>query len=72
MSDFDVGDVRADPNRPQVFHVGYLPTADHRRTRDSYTYSEPWHVEFGGITEGGFLTHAEAIAHADKLTKEQP
>ena len=64
-----VGSPRTNPHRPQVFSPSFGVTASGNR-RFPLGVGIRWRVEFSGQTRD-FPTHAEAIAHADRIARGQ-
>ena len=64
-----VGSHRTNPHRPQVFNPAYGVVINGDR-RFPIGTPNSWRVEFSGLTRD-FPTHAEAIAHADRIARGQ-
>ena len=66
-----VGSRAANPSRPQVFNIRYMPLEGKREPGDM-RHTHPWVVELDCEAVDVFPTHSEAIDYADRIARQQP
>ena len=65
-----VGSIDADPKRPQVFNVRYVPCGKGSRLPTIDANPKRWHVSLDSVTKKQFRRHAKAIKYAVKLARK--